>query len=93
MKLVDNSRITRKESAVATEEIFRVANLSVVARGKKILSEVNVVIESNQVFGIIGPSGAGKSTFLRCLNRLSDLTPELRPARLRNEDSFEKTTH
>ncbi len=63
---------------MATEEIFRVSNLNVAAQGKKILSDVNVVIEANQVFGIIGPSGAGKSTFLRCLNRLSDLTPELK---------------
>ncbi len=75
---MDNSRAShQEETAVATREIFRVSNLSVTARGKTILTQVNVTIEANQVFGIIGPSGAGKSTFLRCLNRLSDLTPEL----------------
>lgn len=63
---------------MATEEVFRVSNLSVSARGKTILSQVDAVIHPHQVFGIIGPSGAGKSTFLRCLNRLSDLTPELK---------------
>lgn len=58
--------------------IFRVSNLNVSGQGKPILRDVTVSIPPRQVFGIIGPSGAGKSTFLRCLNRLSDLTPELR---------------
>ncbi|MFN2477492.1 MAG: phosphate ABC transporter ATP-binding protein [Chthoniobacterales bacterium] len=73
---MDNVRTTSQPVA-ATREVFRVRNLSVVARGKTILRDVNVSVEPNQVFGIIGPSGAGKSTFLRCLNRLTDLTPEL----------------
>ncbi len=60
------------------DAVFRVEGLNVSARGKPILRDVNVSIPPRQVFGIIGPSGAGKSTFLRCLNRLSDLTPELR---------------
>ncbi|MDQ2659838.1 MAG: ATP-binding cassette domain-containing protein [Verrucomicrobiota bacterium] len=68
---------TSKQAVVATDEVFRVTDLHVTARGKTILRDVNVAIEANQVFGIIGPSGAGKSTFLRCLNRLTDLTPEL----------------
>lgn len=59
------------------DAVFRVEGLNVSARGKAILRDVNVSIPPRQVFGIIGPSGAGKSTFLRCLNRLSDLTPEL----------------
>ena len=28
-----------------------------------------------QVTALIGPSGCGKSTFLRCFNRMHDLTP------------------
>ncbi|HEV2095387.1 MAG TPA: ATP-binding cassette domain-containing protein [Chthoniobacterales bacterium] len=62
----------------ASELVFRVAEMTVSARGKTILRDVKVTIRAHEVFGIIGPSGAGKSTFLRCLNRLSDLTPELR---------------
>ncbi len=73
---MDNTH-TSQARVVATEEVFRVSNLNVVVRGKAILRDVNVTIETNQVFGIIGPSGAGKSTLLRCLNRLTDLTPEL----------------
>lgn len=65
------------EQTTLPREVFRVAGLNVAARGKTILRDVNVTIRANQVFGVIGPSGAGKSTFLRCLNRLTDLTPEL----------------
>jgi phosphate transport system ATP-binding protein len=60
------------------QDVFRVANLNVTARGKTLLRDVNLSIAPRQVFGIVGPSGAGKSTFLRCLNRLTDLTPEIR---------------
>ncbi len=38
------------------------------------LKGVTLGIKPNQVTAIIGPSGCGKSTFLRCLNRMNDLT-------------------
>ncbi|MDQ6913794.1 MAG: phosphate ABC transporter ATP-binding protein [Verrucomicrobiota bacterium] len=79
MKLmVDPTRQEFTLPAKLSDAVFRVENLTVTARGKTILRDVTVSIPPNRVFGIIGPSGAGKSTFLRCLNRLSDLTPELR---------------
>lgn len=53
-------------------------NLSVFAGAKLLLRGVNLDIQPRQVLGIIGPSGAGKSTLLRCLNRMIDLTPNLR---------------
>jgi len=61
-----------------TEALVEVTNLHVTVQGKPILRGINANFYPNQIFGIIGPSGAGKSTFLRCLNRLTDLTPELR---------------
>jgi phosphate transport system ATP-binding protein len=36
--------------------------------------EVNLAFPSNTVTAIIGPSGCGKSTFLRCLNRMHELS-------------------
>jgi phosphate transport system ATP-binding protein len=65
-------------ATTATDDVFRVSDLNVTARGKTLLRDVNVSIAPRQVFGVVGPSGAGKSTFLRCLNRLTDLTPEIR---------------
>jgi len=38
--------------------------------GDLALNNVDMVIPSGQVIGLIGPSGAGKSTLIRCINRL-----------------------
>ena len=35
-------------------------------------------IRRNSVTSVMGPSGCGKSTFIRCLNRMHDLTPGFR---------------
>jgi phosphate transport system ATP-binding protein len=42
------------------------------------IREISVTVEANQVLAIIGPSGCGKSTFVRCLNRMHELTPGAR---------------
>jgi len=41
----------------------------------KALKDLNMEIREKQVTALIGPSGCGKSTFLRCFNRMHDLTP------------------
>jgi len=38
------------------------------------VKEVSLVFPRNTVTAIIGPSGCGKSTFLRCLNRMHELS-------------------
>ena len=40
----------------------------------KVLQGITTDIEEGEVVVVIGPSGSGKSTFLRCLNRLEDIT-------------------
>src|SRR3972149_6049999 len=42
---------------------------------KQALKNINIDIKTNAVTAIIGPSGCGKSTFIRCLNRMHELTP------------------
>jgi phosphate transport system ATP-binding protein len=44
----------------------------------KALKNLNIEIREKQVTALIGPSGCGKSTFLRCFNRMHDLTPGTR---------------
>ena len=61
-----------------TPPILEVQNLCVHAGGREILRGVNFSIPARKAFGLIGPSGAGKSTLLKCLNRLVELTPQLR---------------
>jgi phosphate transport system ATP-binding protein len=39
------------------------------------LKGLSMEIRDKQVTALIGPSGCGKSTFLRCFNRMHDLTP------------------
>lgn len=67
-----------KTDAVIGTAVLRTRELTVHAGERPLLRNVNLEIRPRQVFGIIGPSGAGKSTLLRCLNRLVDLTPNLR---------------
>lgn len=43
-------------------------------KGKNVLSEINMEIFNGEFVSIIGPSGAGKSTFLRCINRMIDIS-------------------
>ena len=42
------------------------------------LKNLNMEFRERQVTALIGPSGCGKSTFLRCFNRMHDLTPHTR---------------
>ncbi len=44
----------------------------------KALEDITVPIQPGKITAIIGPSGCGKSTFIRCLNRLHELTPGAR---------------
>ncbi|MFH1161172.1 MAG: phosphate ABC transporter ATP-binding protein PstB [bacterium] len=45
---------------------------------KMALNSVSLEIPDKKVTALIGPSGCGKSTFLRTLNRMNDLIPNVR---------------
>ncbi len=53
-------------------------NLNLFYGSKRALEDVSVDIPGNQVTALIGPSGCGKSTFLRSLNRMNELIPDVR---------------
>jgi len=59
-----------------------VRNLTVAYDGHAILSDVSMDIPDRQITAVVGPSGCGKTTFLRCMNRLIDMT---NGARVRGE--------
>lgn len=55
-----------------------VMNLNLYYGGNHALKDVSMEIRKNTITALIGPSGCGKSTFLRCLNRMNDLTEKVR---------------
>ena len=55
-----------------------VKDLSLYYGEKKALKEIPLEIPKNKVTALIGPSGCGKSTFLRCINRMNDLIPDVK---------------
>ena len=54
--------------------IIEVENLNLFYGDFQALKNVTLSIESCRITALIGPSGCGKSTFLRCLNRLHELS-------------------
>ncbi len=41
-----------------------------------VLKNINIEIQKNKITAIMGPSGCGKTTFIRCINRMHELTPD-----------------
>jgi phosphate transport system ATP-binding protein len=57
------------------ESVLRVENFYASYGEGEIVKEINVEFERNKVHAIMGPSGCGKTTFMRCINRMHELTP------------------
>jgi phosphate transport system ATP-binding protein len=69
---------TRRTVSVDAPLKANVTNLGFYYGAFKALSGLNIGIRDKHVTALIGPSGCGKSTFLRCFNRMHDLTPGTR---------------
>lgn len=54
--------------------VIQVKNLRKSFGQLEVLKDINVEIKEKEVVCVIGPSGSGKSTFLRCLNRLEEIS-------------------
>jgi phosphate transport system ATP-binding protein len=66
------------EKTEPEETRIEVEGLSVYYGKVKAVNNVSLAIKSRKVTAIIGPSGCGKSTFIRCLNRMHEVTPGAR---------------
>jgi len=53
---------------------MRVEDLDAGFGKKTVLEKISVGFKENSVTALIGPSGCGKSTFIRCLNRMHEVT-------------------
>ncbi|MGH8250504.1 MAG: phosphate ABC transporter ATP-binding protein PstB [Steroidobacteraceae bacterium] len=56
----------------------RAEGLSFYYGAVRALNGLDIEIREKRVTALIGPSGCGKTTFLRCFNRMHDLTPGTR---------------
>jgi phosphate transport system ATP-binding protein len=62
------------------ENALQVKDLCAWFGDHQVLNNITMDIRRNSVTSVMGPSGCGKSTFIRCLNRMHDLTPGFRVA-------------
>jgi phosphate transport system ATP-binding protein len=60
------------------ETKIKTRNLSLYYGSKMALNSITMDILQKQVTALIGPSGCGKSTYLRTLNRMNDLIPNVK---------------
>jgi phosphate transport system ATP-binding protein len=57
---------------------FEVRDLNLWYGRFQALRDVTIDLSAHRITALIGPSGCGKSTFLRCLNRMNDIIPDVR---------------
>ncbi len=60
------------------DNLFEIRNLNGWFGDRQVLKNICMDIPRFSVTSVMGPSGCGKSTFIRCLNRMHDMTPEFR---------------
>ena len=58
--------------------IVDIKGLNVKSKEQFLLKDINIEIPKNKLTVLLGPSGCGKTTLLKCLNRLTDLYPDLK---------------
>ncbi|MBC2308775.1 phosphate ABC transporter ATP-binding protein [Listeria welshimeri] len=66
------------ETVEKVEYIIETKDVDLFYGSKQALQKIDLNIKKNQVTALIGPSGCGKSTFLRTLNRMNDLIPNVK---------------
>ncbi|GEP19078.1 phosphate ABC transporter ATP-binding protein PstB [Pediococcus argentinicus] len=59
------------------ENVITAENMRLYYGEKEALHGINLAFPKNQITALLGPSGSGKSTFLRSLNRMNDLIPDV----------------
>ncbi len=69
-ELVPESAASGTEGAVK----IRIEGLKKAFGDLVVLDGIDTTVSQGEVVCVIGPSGSGKSTFLRCLNKLEDIT-------------------
>jgi phosphate transport system ATP-binding protein len=70
-------KVAMRAPTIDRETVFDIDRLSVSYGRSLAIKDASLRIHKNAITAIIGPSGCGKSTFIRCLNRMNDLVPNV----------------
>jgi len=57
---------------------IEIKNFSFYYSGKQVIFDLNIDVPSNEIMSVFGPANSGISTLLRSLNRLCDLTRDIK---------------
>ena len=70
------TQISSSENIPTVEDKFKMIaeNVTISYGDKPAVKDVTMKFKEKSVTALIGPSGCGKTTFLRCLNRMHDMT-------------------
>jgi len=73
---VETSHITSKSPSIVDTNKYKMIaeNITISYGGVDAVKNVTMKFKEKSVTALIGPSGCGKTTFLRCLNRMHDMT-------------------
>lgn len=76
----ENEFVDRKERQEVKSDrfVYQTEELNLWYGEKQALKNISLEIVENQITAIIGPSGCGKSTFIKTLNRMVELVPNVK---------------
>ncbi|MFC9597314.1 phosphate ABC transporter ATP-binding protein PstB [Peribacillus butanolivorans] len=66
------------ESVFLKETVYETSDLNLWYGENHALKNINLDMYQNEVTAIIGPSGCGKSTYIKTLNRMIELVPDVK---------------
>ncbi|NNL78662.1 MAG: ATP-binding cassette domain-containing protein, partial [Desulfobacterales bacterium] len=69
--------MSSSDSTLASAKL-KVQDLAIDYGMNPVLSDVNLEIYENEIFGIIGPANSGKTSFLKAINRMDMFTPSMK---------------
>ncbi|WP_412760403.1 phosphate ABC transporter ATP-binding protein PstB [Peribacillus butanolivorans] len=70
--------IENADSVSLKETVYETSNLNLWYGENHALKNINLDMYQNEVTAIIGPSGCGKSTYIKTLNRMIELVPDVK---------------
>jgi phosphate transport system ATP-binding protein len=71
----EDAEMSMPSSLSSVQPKFETRGLKAAFGSNLVLQGIDMKIPPNRITAIMGPSGCGKTTFVRCLNRLHELTP------------------